>query len=271
MKASGVTPPAAARRAGISRDLPAEDEQTTETQVVVVRDGELAPHQEQITDLNALERESTVRFTDEESRALRERAVADLLDPATIGSAPEREHDAPTEHGVRLRQTYTPSMPPSLPPLEHTPPAGLRSPRRIPLSQEVTELRGVHPDSPKTDPFGIHLPTDEVDMLAATGGSLPEYDPWGRVHHGVTQPIDPKRRPRPYASRDRNVGPAIAVVIFALISVISLTISAWMMLDVQRQHRATESTSLPQMPAPALEGVPDEAPSEGAGTPPPIG
>lgn len=93
---------------------------------------------------------------------------------------------------------------------------------------EVTPVTDAHGT---TDPFGIDLPADEIDLLAGAGASLPEWESVERsFFERETQPLTRGSIPRP-SLRPMGIGAAIALVAFGLVAVVALTISAWIALS----------------------------------------
>jgi hypothetical protein len=105
----------------------------------------------------------------------------------------------------------------------------------------------------RTDPFGVHLPADEVDIIAASGGSIPDWDGWETsFFERETQPLDPAFIPRP-PQRPHSLAAALAVFACGLIAVVALSISAWIALSREGPPPATSSQAefhlTPERPA----------------------
>ncbi|MBW2255733.1 MAG: hypothetical protein JRI25_14180 [Deltaproteobacteria bacterium] len=119
-----------------------------------------------------------------------------------------------------------PAMPPPLPP--------------VAAAAFAPEASGL---DARTDPFGVHLPADEVDIIAAAGGSMPDWDGWeSSFFERETEPLDPRLIPRP-PPRPHSLAAAVAVFSCGLIAVVVLSISAWIALSREGPaHPATSPT-----------------------------
>lgn len=226
-----------------ARDLPPEDEQTTEPSRVAP----IPPprvREDQDTDLTGRPgTPSTVR----RRVAARGRGPRSLLGPEAYqvgaGIRPQTtditllldEADRPTEVGV------DPEGPPAT-----VVAARMSLDEWEGSEQEVTPVTDARAD---TDPFGIDLPADEIDLLARSGASMPEWEnPEPSFFERETQPLARGSRPSP-AVPPLGIGAAIAVVAFGFVAVIALTISAWIALSQHPGSEAAAQTSPPPIQA----------------------
>jgi len=123
---------------------------------------------------------------------------------------------------------------------EETPPS---APPPVPPEVPSVALAAEMVMDGRTDPFGVHLPADEVDILAAAGGSMPEWDGWeSSFFERETEPLDPEYIPRP-PPRPHSLAAAVAVFSCGLIAVIALSISAWIAINRQAPTSMTSNRS----------------------------
>ena len=129
--------------------------------------------------------------------------------------------------------------------------------------EEPNETPAGAPSRTRTDPFGLNLPTDEVDMMARAGATMP--DRFERsFFERETQPIP--RGTAPFYIPQSNTAAAIAVIAFGLVAVVSLTLSAWIALSTPAP---TASAGNPDVTLPYTPNAPSHGGSNGFPPPPP--